>query len=141
MRRRAHETHLGHPAVHRIFSGVGSAGGSAPVSKFGNRKVEIDGITFDSQHEASRWRELKWVEAAGEISHLERQVPYELIPTIRDEKTGKVIQRSVSYVADFVYQTANGEWIVEDAKGYRTEAYKIKKKLMLWRHGIRIVEV
>lgn len=134
-------THLGHPVVHRTCYGIGAVGRSAPVNKYGNRKVEVDGITFDSQREAKRWRDLKLVEAAGEISHLERQVPYELIPAIRDEKTGKVIQRSVTYVADFVYQTAGGEWIVEDAKGYRTEAYKIKKKLMLWRHGIRIVEV
>lgn len=112
------------------------------MSKYGNRKVTLDGIKFDSIREAKRWRELKWLEKSGEIRNLDRQVPYELIPAIRSEQTGKVIQRGVSYIADFVYQTVpEGKWIVEDTKGYRTEAYKIKKKLMLWRHGIEIVEV
>lgn len=112
------------------------------MSKYGNQKTVVDGIRFDSIREAKRWRELKWLEKAGEIRNLDRQVPYELIPSIRSEETGKVIQRGVCYIADFVYQTVpDGKWIVEDTKGYRTEAYKIKKKLMLWRHGIEIVEV
>lgn len=112
------------------------------MSKYGNQKTMVDGIEFDSRREARRWRELKWLEKAGEIRNLDRQVAYELIPPIRSEETGKVIQRGVSYIADFVYQTVpEGKWIVEDTKGYRTEAYKIKKKLMLWRHGIEIAEV
>lgn len=111
------------------------------MNKYGNRKVTVDGIQFDSMREAKRWRELKWLQRAGQISNLDRQVSYELIPSIRSEQTGKVIQRAVSYIADFVYQTEDGNWIVEDAKGFRTEAYKIKKKMMLWRHGIEVVEV
>ena len=111
------------------------------MSKYGNQKTVVDGIEFDSMREARRWRELKWLEKAGEIKNLSRQEEYELIPSIRDEQTGKVRQRGVSYIADFTYQTKDGNWIVEDAKGYRTEVYKIKKKLMLWRHGIEVVEV
>ena len=111
------------------------------MSKYGNRKVTIGGIEFDSMHEARRWQELKWLEKAGKIQHLDRQVGFELIPEIRNEETGKLLQRNVNYIADFVYQKPDGNWVVEDAKGYRTEVYKLKKKLMRWRHGVEIVEV
>ena len=78
------------------------------------------------------------------ITDLRRQVPYVLISAQRDEN-GKVIEREVKYIADFVYwQSINGnEWtfVVEDVKGMKTDVYKLKKKLMLERHGIRIQEV
>lgn len=113
-------------------------------SKYGNRKVTVFGITFDSKHEAQRYLELASMQRAGKITDLQTQVPYELIPPMRDDY-GKVIQRGCDYVADFVYLAVNSDGtttrIVEDAKGYRTEVYKIKKKLMLWRHGILIREV
>lgn len=106
-------------------------------SKYHNRKVEVDGIMFDSVREASRWRELKHQESVGMISDLRRQVKFTLIPfnrgTIRNE-------RECSYRADFVY-TRDGQVIVEDVKGVWTEAYKIKRKLMLDRYGIEIREV
>ena len=102
-------------------------------NKYGAKKVRLpDGQVFDSQKERDRWCILKLLERAGRISDLRRQVTYELIP----KQTG---ERACSYVADFVYRE-NGELVVEDCKGFRTEAYKIKKKLMLWVHGIRIKE-
>lgn len=102
-------------------------------NKYGARKVEApDGQVFDSQKEYNRWCDLRLLERAGRISGLRRQVCYELIP-----KQGTM--RACSYIADFVYQE-KGKLVVEDCKGYRTEAYKIKKKLMLWVHGIRIKE-
>lgn len=76
---------------------------------------------------------------AGKITNLELQKPFELIPAITDMK-GKTIQRATHYVADFVYEEG-GRTVVEDAKGYKTEVYKLKKKLMLWRYGIEIREV
>lgn len=100
--------------------------------------MELDGITFDSKKEAGRWSELKLMEKAGIIQGLNRQVKYELIPAIREG--GKTKQRATSYIADFVYQQ-NGQLIVEDVKGIRTEVYRLKKKLMLWRYGIEIKEV
>ena len=113
-------------------------------NKYGNRKVTIFGITFDSRREAQRYLELVSMERAGKIKDLETQVKYELIPTQRDER-GKVVERSCDYVADFVYRKINPdntlELVVEDAKGFRTEVYKIMKKLMLWVHGIQIQEV
>ena len=107
--------------------------------KFGNKKVDLDGITFDSKREANRWAELKLMEKAGEISELDRQFPFILIPSQKDEK-GKVIERECRYVADFVYKE-NGKFVVEDTKGFRTPDYIIKRKLMLYNLGIWIREV
>jgi hypothetical protein len=92
------------------------------------------------------------MQRAGQISDLKTQVPFELIPTQREPDTvgkrggvklGRCIEKSCVYYADFVYNDKDGTQIVEDAKSpaTRTEAYKIKKKLMLYRHGIRIQEV
>lgn len=123
-------------------------------SKYGSRKVTIDGITFDSIREGKRYKELKLLERAGIITGLQRQVKYVLIPAQRESssetytkgknkgcpKPGKLIERESSYIADFVY-VQDGTIIVEDAKGVRTEAYILKRKLMLKEHGIRIHEV
>lgn len=108
-------------------------------SKYHSRRCELDGIMFDSRKEARRYAELKILERAGEIKKLERQVPFTLIPAQRDE-AGKVIEREVKYVADFMYVDKDGIH-VEDVKGMKTRDYIIKRKLMLWVHGIRIEEV
>ena len=105
--------------------------------KYNNTKVEIDGITFDSKKEANRYCELKLLEKSGEIKNLELQKKYILIPAQRID--GKLIERECSYRADFVYETKDGI-VVEDTKGFRTAEYKIKRKLMLERYGIRILE-
>lgn len=110
-------------------------------SKFCNEKVELSGQTFDSKREGRRYLELQMMLKGGLISELRLQVPFELIPAQKDPQTGKTIERAVNYVADFVYRDDQGQLIVEDAKGFRTDVYKIKRKLMLWRHGIRIREV
>lgn len=80
--------------------------------KYHNRKVTIDGITFDSKKEAYRYKELKLLQKAGEISDLRPQVKYILIPAQYKPdrigkrggiKKGKIIERECSYIADFVY--------------------------------------
>jgi len=118
------------------------------MNKYRNRKSTRNGITYDSQKEARRHAELLLLEKAGRISSLQRQVKFVLIPTQREPDTigkrggvkkGKTIEQECSYVADFVY-VQNGETVVEDSKGFRTADYKIKRKLMLWVHGIRIKE-
>ena len=121
-----------------------------PKSKYHNKKITVDGITFDSKKEANRWCELLLLERAGQIKNLERQKVFELIPTQREilpekdkygnNKLGKVIERPVKYKADFTY-IENGKMIVEDTKGYRTSEYVIKRKLLLYLHGIRIREI
>jgi hypothetical protein len=108
--------------------------------KYHNKKVVRDGETFDSVKEYHRWIELCLMEKAGLISDLQRQVKYVLIPSQKEGK--KTIERECSYKADFVYtDNETGETVVEDVKGMRTEVYKIKRKLMLWVHHIKIVEV
>ena len=55
---------------------------------------------------------------------------------------GKVVERECSYIADFKYQDARtGQLVVEDTKGVKTKDYIIKRKLMLWVHGIKINEI
>lgn len=120
-------------------------------SKYKAKKVEVDGIKFDSKKEARRYEELLILEQAGEIKDLKRQVKYILIPAQREPDSvgarggrikGKLIERECAYVADFVYiDTATGELIVEDVKGMRTSEYIVKRKLMLWVNNIRIKEV
>ena len=112
------------------------------TKKYKNQKVSYDGIIFDSKKEAGRYAELKLLEEAGEIKNLELQKTFTLIPAQRGED-GKVMERACTYKADFVYnERIPGGWrlVVEDVKGVRTDVYKIKRKLMLERHGIRIRE-
>lgn len=111
------------------------------MPKYGNRKITRDGITFDSVKECQRYCELKLMQRAGGISDLQMQVKYELIPAQKVEfPDGVVKERATNYIADFVYQQ-NGLTVVEDTKGFRTKDYVMKRKLMLWRYGIRIREV
>ena len=124
-------------------------------SKYNSRKVTVAGVKHDSQKEANRFRELSLLERAGKITDLQRQVRFELIPAQYEsyerysEKTGKrlkdgkrCIEKSCVYVADFLY-LENGKKVVEDTKSdpTKTKDYIIKRKLMLWVHGIRIKEV
>lgn len=122
--------------------------------KYGNKKTQTDGIFFDSKKEARRYAELKMLLKVGAISHLELQKPFELIPAqyepvARYGKNGKrlkdgkkCIEKSCVYKADFVYiDNETGQQVVEDTKGMRTTDYIIKRKLMLYVHGIRIREV
>ena len=119
-------------------------------NKYHSKKVAVDGLQFDSKKEANRYMELKLLEKTGQITDLERQVKFVLIPALREPDTvgarggvkkGKVIERECSYIADFVYRNAYGLQVVEDTKGFRTKDYIIKRKLMLWVHGIRIREI
>lgn len=130
-------------------------------NKYKARKTIVDGLTFDSSKEAERYLDLKEQAEKGQIRALKLQVPYELIPNqyIETEEVykkgpkkgqhkSKLQERSVSYVADFVYEKKNEdgtyEEIVEDVKGYKKGAaysiFKIKKKMMLDRYGIIVSE-
>lgn len=108
--------------------------------KYGNIPTEVDGIKFASRHEANRYIELKYMERAHLISGLQLQKVFTLIGEQRDEK-GRILERPVKYIADFVYKDHKGKTVVEDAKGLKTDVYKIKRKLMLMIYGIQIQEV
>ena len=127
---------------------------TAKTNKYNANKVSVDGIEFDSKKEAKRYQELFLLQKAGEIYMLERQKVYELLPAQREPDTvgkrggvikGKLLERAVEYVADFVYTNKNGETVVEDVKGFREggayAVFVLKRKLMLYRYGIKIIEV
>lgn len=123
-------------------------------NKYGNRKVTVNGATFDSKREYNRYWELLLLERAGKISDLQRQVKFELLPAIYETiprvsvKTGKElkpqkkqVEAAVNYIADFVYKDEQGKTVVEDTKGFKTKEYILKRKMMLYFHGIKIIEV
>ena len=122
-------------------------------SKYGNRKVTIEGINFDSEREAKRYLILKEHQNKGDISDLKMQVVYELIPAIKELKTivlkaktrqkEVTIQQPITYRCDFTY-IKDGVLVVEDVKispKMLPTEYKLKKKLMRYVHGITIKEV
>lgn len=114
--------------------------------KYHNKKTIVDGIQFDSMKEMHRYCELKLLCKLGKIRNLELQKEFELIPAQYEytENNGKskkkCIERACKYKADFVYEI-DGKTIVEDTKGYKTVEYVIKRKLMLYIHGIKIIEI
>lgn len=111
-------------------------------TKYHSKQVIFNGETFDSRKEFRRYQELKLLERAGKITGLQRQVKFVLIPA-QYEGEGrhrKCLERECAYLADFVY-VEDGKTIVEDTKGMRTKDYIIKRKLMLFVHGIKIQEV
>lgn len=122
-------------------------------NKYQAKKCEYNGEVFDSIKERDYYIELKLLERAGKISNLRRQVEYELIPAQREPDTvgkrggiikGKTIEKALTYRADFCWEE-DGEQIVADVKGYKGGSayaiFKIKRKLMLWRYGIKIKEI
>ena len=128
--------------------------------KYRNKKVIVDGITFDSKREGRRFTELKLLQKTGEIKDLELQKAFVLIPAQYEyyERYGKkgqrlkdgkrCIEKSCVYIADFTYiDRASGQTVVEDVKGYKDPSsagfakFVIKRKLMLYVYGIRIKEI
>lgn len=95
-------------------------------SKYNARKTVVDGIKFDSVKEAKRYRELMFMFKAGEIDNLKLQPKYRLIDKFKNGQ-GKTI-RGINYIADFEY-IKDGKVVIEDVKGYKTQTYKLKKKL------------
>ena len=121
--------------------------------KYNNTKVQTpNGEIFDSVKEYKRWISLRTMQDKGQISDLQRQVKFELVPSqwepverygrygqrLKDGK--KCVETAVTYTADFVYKDKDGNQIVEDVKGVRDAKYVIKRKLMLYLKGIKILE-
>lgn len=118
--------------------------------KYGNKKVEYQGKLFDSKREMQRYVVLKEAEEKGLISDLRTQITFELIPAITEEyvehlktkdkiKT-RVLQRAVTYKADFVY-IKDGEEIIEDVKISKAlipKEFALKEKIFFWKYGKRI---
>lgn len=101
-------------------------------NKYGAKRTVEDGILFHSKREAMRYRELRFLERAGEIADLKRQVRYKFV--VNDVKIG-------SYTSDFEYRDAKtGAWVVEDSKGYRPRDFPLRRNLMLACFGIKLLE-
>jgi Protein of unknown function (DUF1064) len=96
--------------------------------KFKAKVTETDGIKFPSQKEAKRYNSLKTLQNIGEVLFFLRQVPFHL-------------PGGVKYVCDFLIFWANGSVTIEDVKGFKTESYKAKKKMVEAIYPIIISEV
>lgn len=106
-------------------------------SKYKNKKIVYNGVKFDSKKEYAYYIKLKLLEDNNKIQELKRQVKYELQPSYKFK--GKTI-RAINYIADFEYIQDGVKHII-DTKGFRTEVYKIKKKLFEYKYNIEIEEV
>ena len=107
--------------------------------KFGAKAETVDGIRFASKREARRWGELQLLQRAGQIMDLRRQVKFHLFG--RDGPILTPGGRVAQYVADFVYvDNRNGLEVIEDAKGYPTPEYKLKRAILA-AQNIKIIEV
>ena len=119
-------------------------GGTPPIkpkkaAKYKNERTEIDGHKFDSIKEADYYLILKKKKKKGEIRYLKLQYPVEIQPSFTDNQ-GKRI-RAITYRADFYfYDCTLKSWRIIDVKGFKTDVYKLKKKLLLFK-GIEIEEV
>lgn len=100
------------------------------MNKYRNKKIVVDNIKFESNLEAERYRQLKLLQRAKQISNLRLQVPFLLQEGFKKNGT---IHRKIEYIADFVYEE-NGQTIVEDTKGMKTETFKIKQKLFEYKY-------
>ena len=118
---------------------VGQPRESRPKRKFYNNPTDLDGMRFDSKAEAQRWLHLRMLEKAGEITDLRTQVRFNLLPA---QEVGGHKEKPVDYICDFVYVRA-GMTIHEDVKSgpTKTKEFILKRKMMLFFHGIKVIEV
>lgn len=108
------------------------------MTKYHNKKVIYKGIKFDSIKERNWYMVLENYVRNGRIKDLKRQVPFELIPTY---KINNRTVRKMQYIADFTYITTNDNKLhIVDTKGYRTEVYKLKKKIFEYKYKMEIEE-
>ena len=107
------------------------------MGKYKNKKVVYKDMKFDSKKEYLRYLVLEDMQRKGEISGLQVQVPFVLVPPFQ---LNGIKYKGIRYIADYVYKK-DGKTIVEDVKGMKTDVYKIKRKLMAYMHKIEIKEV
>ncbi len=119
-------------------------------NKYHNKKVVVEGITFDSKRESERYLVLKDAQSKGFISDLKLQPKFVLVPAIKEQyikhlKTKdkiceRTVQLPITYTADFEY-VKDGERIIEDVKASKfmlPKEFTIKVKLMRYFHGIEV---
>jgi len=108
------------------------------VSKYGNKKVIVDGIQFDSKAEAAYYKKMLKDQEAGLVKEFNMQKTYTLLDKFEHPKTGKAV-RAIKYIADFEVIYPDGRVEVVDIKGFKTPIYRLKEKLFMFRYNIPIV--
>lgn len=109
------------------------------MNKYFSKKITVDNIKFDSKKEANYYLKLKMLLKSGVIKNLELQKEFLLQESF---KINKKTRRKITYKADFTYfSTLDDKLHVVDVKGFKTEVYKLKKKLFEYRYGVEIEEV
>lgn len=109
------------------------------MSKYNSTKIKVDNIEFDSKKEANYYLKLKMLLKSGEIKDLELQKEYILQDSF---KINKKTRRKITYKPDFSYiSTSDNKLHIVDVKGFKTEVYKLKKKLFEYKFGVEIEEV
>lgn len=104
------------------------------MSKYRNKKITVDNITFDSYAEYGRYNTLKMLEKLGEIKNLTLQPKFDFtLPNVK--------KKLFTYIADFTYTDNTNAQIIEDVKGFKTPIYRLKKKLIEAQHNIKITEI
>lgn len=104
------------------------------MSKYRNRKIIVDNITFASYAECGRYNTLKMLQKLGEIKNLTLQPKFDFtLPNVK--------KKLFTYIADFAYTDNLGNKIIEDVKGFKTPIYRLKKKLIEAQHNIKITEI
>lgn len=103
-------------------------GGGGKKSKYNSRKTVVDGIKFDSIKEANRYKELLVLQRDGAISHFLMQVPF-------------LLDGGVIYKLDCLVFWNGAPQTYEDVKGFKTQVYKLKKKMVEARYPITIQEL
>lgn len=106
-------------------------------SKLHNHKVDTGDHKFASKAEHRRYLVLSQEEKEGKISELKLQVKFDLTPSAK--RSDGTTERACGYIADFMY-IRDGVNVVEDCKGFKTIHYILKRKMMLFIHGITIIE-
>ena len=117
--------------------GVQAAKNAVKTNKYHAVKESVGKLKFDSRKEKMRFDELLLMEQAGEITDLKLQHDFTLQEAFTTTDGERV--RAIRYRADFTYYDSAGNWIIEDAKGMKTDIYKLKKKMMAQK-GYRIIE-
>ncbi|WP_445429252.1 DUF1064 domain-containing protein [Bacillus atrophaeus] len=97
-----------------------------PANKYGARKTQVDGITFDSRAEAKYYEQLKWLKVSKQIKDFKLQPRFLLQEAFK--KNGKTF-RKIEYIADFEVHNLDGSIEIIDIKGVETKEFAIKRKM------------
>ena len=108
------------------------------MSKYGAKKVTLDGITFDSKAESRYYEYLLKLKKTGVVEDFEMQKAFTLLDRFAHPQTGRIV-RAITYKADFEVLYADGRIEVVDIKGFLTPEFKIKAKMFMFRYQIPLI--